>query len=341
MYKVKVSTQDTRLMMLRQTPGNKGIWRNYQFYINEDIQDADFWVVYGKGRKKAETCTIAEQNILFGSGEPDSVYQYSRRFLKQFSTIFSSSLLTKHPNKIISQPTLAWYIGVVFNNQKGLYAQTDDDKQLSPESDYDYFCQDKSQQKEKLLSVMCSNLVISAGHQERVNFVNQLKAYYGDKIDVFGRGFNAIDDKWEALRAYKYHIAIENTKAENYWTEKFADAILGDTYPIYYGCPNMTDYFKESAFTSIDILNFEEAVKIIDKVISENKYESTHESRHEAKLLILNKYNFFNVVADIFDTMNPTLKKSKVTIKDELSFISWNKVSILAKRYFFKIKSKF
>lgn len=91
MYKVKVSTQDTRSMLLRQTPGNKGIWRNYQFYINEDVLDADFWVVYGKGRKKTESCMIAKKNILIGSGEPDSVYLYSSRFLRQFSTIFGSS----------------------------------------------------------------------------------------------------------------------------------------------------------------------------------------------------------------------------------------------------------
>jgi hypothetical protein len=340
LYKVKVSTQDTRWMMLRQTPGNRGIWRNYQFYINEDIPDADFWVVYGKGRKTDETCLIAPQNIIFGSGEPDSVYQYATRFLKQFSVVFSSSVKLKHPGKIVSQPSLAWYIGVVFTTGKGLYAMKDEDKMIRADSDYDYFVQDISQPKKKLLSVMCSNLTITAGHQERVAFVNKLKEYYGDRIDVFGRGFYPIEDKWEALRNYKYHIALENTKAENYWTEKFADAILGDTYPIYYGCPNMQDYFSREAYTGIDICNFDEAVRIIDRVIAENKYESSKRSRYEAKRLILDKYNFFNVVADIFDHMNTEMSKKNVTIRHELSYKNWNKVAMFAKRFFYQLKNK-
>jgi len=80
-----------------------------------------------------------------------------------------------------------------------------------------------------------------------------VKDYFGERIDIFGRGINEIEDKWDALDRYKYHIALENSVVEDYWTEKLSDAYLAGCYPIYYGCPNIEKYFDISSLARINI----------------------------------------------------------------------------------------
>ena len=46
MYKIKISTQFPEWPLLRQTPGSKGIWDNCQFFVNQDVEECDMWVVY-------------------------------------------------------------------------------------------------------------------------------------------------------------------------------------------------------------------------------------------------------------------------------------------------------
>ena len=47
----------------------------------------------------------------------------------------------------------------------------------------------------------------------------------------------------EPLFDSQFHIVIENTKRKNWFTEKIIDSLNTKTIPIYYGCPNIGDYF--------------------------------------------------------------------------------------------------
>ena len=66
-----------------------------------------------------------------------------------------------------------------------------------------------------------------------------LKKHFGDQIDLFGRGLNDFEDKWDVLANYKYTVAIENDFCDDWVTEKYFDCILSNTLPFYYGCPNL------------------------------------------------------------------------------------------------------
>ena len=81
-------------------------------------------------------------------------------------------------------------------------------------------------QKTKLVSVVASNQTYLPGHRARLEFVAKLKEALGDQVDVFGRGINGFADKRDVLDDYRYHIAIENSVCENYWTEKLADPYM-------------------------------------------------------------------------------------------------------------------
>lgn len=40
-----------------------------------------------------------------------------------------------------------------------------------------------------------------------------------------------------------FHIGVENSRNQGYFTEKIIDAFLSKTVPIYWGCPNLGDFF--------------------------------------------------------------------------------------------------
>lgn len=68
--------------------------------------------------------------------------------------------------------------------------------------------------------------------------------------------------QWFAQRQHifqdsMFHIAIENTAHNNYFTEKIIDCFLFKTVPIYYGCPNINEFFNPNGiitFNTIDEL---------------------------------------------------------------------------------------
>eukprot|EP00620_Florenciella_sp_RCC1587_P021099 CAMPEP_0182561832 /NCGR_PEP_ID=MMETSP1324-20130603/4262_1 /TAXON_ID=236786 /ORGANISM="Florenciella sp., Strain RCC1587" /LENGTH=60 /DNA_ID=CAMNT_0024774579 /DNA_START=220 /DNA_END=399 /DNA_ORIENTATION=+ len=49
-----------------------------------------------------------------------------------------------------------------------------------------------------------------------------------------------------------FHIAIENVKSNGYFTEKLLDCFLTRTVPLYWGCPNIGEYFEVEGMIIID-----------------------------------------------------------------------------------------
>lgn len=190
--------------------------------------------------------------------------------------------------------------------------------------DYDLLKGNPFPEKTKLISVITSNKAFTQGHQDRIDFVEKLKAHYGDKLDVFGRGINGFEDKWDVLAPYKYHIAIENSSSRLYWTEKISDCYLTGTFPIYYGCTNLEEYFPESAYQKIDIYNFEEAIAIIDKVISSDTYEKSQDVLGQCKDLVLDDYNIINRIVECCNKLDPNSPKKMVTLKPSITVLDWH-----------------
>ena len=62
-------------------------------------------------------------------------------------------------------------------------------------------------------------------------------------MDVYGRGYKPVEHKLEALAPYRYSVVIENIREPNYFTEKIVDCFASGTVPIYWGCPNIGQFF--------------------------------------------------------------------------------------------------
>jgi hypothetical protein len=297
-----------RWPLIRQTPHSSGQWDNCRFVINEGLKECDFWVVYGS-IKKIETTLCPPENTILITTEPPSVQQYHPRFLKQFATVITCHPNLVHPNVVHTQQGLPWHIGKVQKTPKEL--------EFSRRYEYDELQKFKSFAKTKEISVIASNMQITAGHRQRLQFVKQLSSYFGEKLDVFGRGIREVGDKWDAIAAYKYHVVIENSSFPDYWTEKLADTYLAGAYPIYYGCPNLDQYFSKAAFTYIDIHDVEKSIAVIEQCIKEDRYEKVKPEIMKARDLILDQYNLFPLIAGNINLDHSYLEKhySKQRIK--------------------------
>jgi hypothetical protein len=51
---------------------------------------------------------------------------------------------------------------------------------------------------------------------------------------------------------FQFHLAIENSRQENYFTEKLIDCLVTKTIPLYYGCPNIHEYFDTTGWIVLE-----------------------------------------------------------------------------------------
>tara|TARA_R110000824_G_scaffold121208_14_gene277210 strand:+ start:1778 stop:2659 length:882 start_codon:yes stop_codon:yes gene_type:complete len=132
----------------------------------------------------------------------------------------------------------------------------------------------KIHKKSKLISMLISNKKITSGHKLRHIIVNDLFKRIGftDKIDLFGAAVgNFIDNKAEACNDYMFQIATENSRKNKYFADKILDCFITGCIPIYWGAPDIAEYFDPRGILSFETPN--ELVNIL-KNINEEMYYS-------------------------------------------------------------------
>lgn len=277
------------------------------------IENADFWVVQGKGLRTVQTCKVAPQNTIFLATEPASVLVYPHDYLRQFGVVDTCQPAALRwgnsngrPKVVMGPPVLPWFVGYDYPTANGWPRIT---------LDYDNLCASPFPKKEKLLSVITSDKAFTKGHINRLRFVEKLKDHYGNRVDIYGHGFRPVKDKWEALAPYKYHIVIENSSEPYYWTEKLSDCLLAGTFPLYYGCTNVDDYIPRQSYEPIDILRPDDAFAVIDRAVSEDLWTKRKDALAAARRLMLDEYNMFEQIARLCDGLNASLPKQAITLR--------------------------
>ena len=81
-----------------------------------------------------------------------------------------------------------------------------------------------------------------------------------------------------------YSIAIESSQEINYFTEKLIDCLITKTIPVYWGCPNISEFFDTSYW--VDMSNS----VIFDYSIEhyENNIEKINKNCENAKQYCVN-----------------------------------------------------
>lgn len=277
-----------RVPWLRQFPHDVPEWGECTFRFDEEAdQGYDYLVAIDELHAPiAPTCPRA--NTIFYAVEPPSIFHYVPQFTRQFGLCLTHHARPGHPHAIPMHPATNWFIGKVPEDAGG--------PGVMPFEALDALFDEP---KDRLISVISSNMAGIPGHRARLTFALRLKDHFKDRIDLFGRGIRTMADKIEGLRGYRFHVALENSRHKDYFTEKLLDPLIAGSFPIYYGCPNIADYFPKNSFSEIDIRDFNGAVATIEAVI-DGEFDRVHRSAlAEAHRLALYTRNPFAVIADI------------------------------------------
>jgi hypothetical protein len=139
--------------------------------------------------------------------------------------------------------------------------------------------------KTKLLSIVSSDKRMTVGHRLRHEAIDICKSN-GINLDLYGRGYNPVGYKLEALKEYAFTIVIENIKYDYYFTEKLMDALTTGTIPIYWGCPSIGDFFNTDGMIIFDGVN--DLLTQLES-LSFDKHELMKESAYE-NMILAQKY---------------------------------------------------
>ena len=308
---IKVTTTFPEWPLEQQTPGRCAVWGNYRFVLNAQVEECDYWIVFDGLPSAAETCLCPAGGTVLITAEPPSVRAYNRAFVSQFSCVVSAHRDLVASRLVISPPALPWHLG---------RRVSDSGQNLGFNRDYDVLCSCPVPAKKALLSVIASEKIFTPEHEYRLKFVDLLRSEFGPDIDIFGRGIRNIEDKWDAIAPYRYHVVLENASVADYWTEKIVDTYLSWSYPLYMGCPNLATYFPAESFLQLEWGQSELAIATIKETLERDPYERSLEYIRAARRKCLDEYNFFPFIARMCDSL-PTGRRRRVTIKPEGDFV--------------------
>jgi len=255
----------------KQTPNSSGVWDNVVCVNN--VEDADYEIVQDKTSAKYNS-----EKLIFLGREPYYVHQHD----------IVDAKYNFHHEKGNSWLPQTWWLN----------------------SDYDTLQNNFDIDKIKLFSIIDSGKATVPGHDFRLELIDKIVASKIN-VDVFGKTQRYVNspkykgelptrDKTEGLVNYRFNLAIENGRTDYYFSEKFCDPVLCNTFPIYLGCKQISKFFPEGSYFELDpekdLLN--QIKRILEIPATELNYNALFEAKH----LILNKYNLWSTIHSVINT---------------------------------------
>ena len=115
----------------------------------------------------------------------------------------------------------------------------------------------------------------------------------GADVDLLGRAYRPIEQKEDGLAPYQFSVVIENCSEPGYFTEKLNDCLLCNTVPVYWGAPDIGDFFDVRGFVVCrDADDVKQAIASLDEsdykrlsvYAEENRQRALDYSRQEEHL---------------------------------------------------------
>jgi hypothetical protein len=279
--------------LMRQTPGQKGVWDGVEFTL--DPIECDFLVMFNNRMRTDTLAKCPKNNIWAIMQEP-----YERGFTdwmvekhESFAKVLTHHLPSNSKKYIPSQPAIPWHVNKTF----------------------DQLISVSKPEKTKNLSGIVGDAMDLPGHIKRWSFLNFIQQDGELDIDLYGKAIHYIEDKWNGLAPYRYSLTIENNSGPDCWTEKLADCFLAWSVPIYYGCTNIENYFPEESFIRIDINQPGHSLEKIKRIICEDNWDKRIPALEEARKLVLYRYQLFPYLSKLVQShLDPSAEKVSVTI---------------------------
>lgn len=116
--------------------------------------------------------------------------------------------------------------------------------------------------------------------------------------------------KMPLFETFQYSIVIENNREKNYFTEKIQDCIITKTIPIYWGCPNIGDYFDTSGWVILGDNIVEDLERELPKLDAEHysRYLGVVNANYERARMIANPKDSYTATILPFVRPSDTLR---------------------------------
>lgn len=108
---------------------------------------------------------------------------------------------------------------------------------------------------------------------------------------------------------------MENSRQNDYWTEKIMDCFLACTMPVYSGCHNIGKYFPKNSYIELDIDNIDYSIKAMKEKIQGGFFEENYASILEARELCLNQYATAPALSLLVNNNIASARKNSIIIK--------------------------
>ena len=112
-----------------------------------------------------------------------------------------------------------------------------------------------------------------------------------------------LSDKIHLFRDFQFSLVIENSRQANYFTEKLCDCLYTKTIPVYYGAPNIHEYFDTTGWI---ILENESVDALLEKLTQlDNDWYQRHLDTVEQNYVTVQQYLVFaNNVNKVLETLD-------------------------------------
>ena len=222
----------------------------YDCYGRPDIWDenSDVYVITDDFVMKDEYKSIDRDKKVALMVEPRSfipeAYEYLEEHYNEFKYIFTFD------DKLLTLP----------NAKRTIYGT--------------YWCA-SDEEKTKGVSMICSEKAFLEGHKKRQEIARIL--YDEGLADVMGK-WNGGEyvDTIDAMREYKFSVAMENDLQDYYFTEKICNCFANKVVPIYYGARKIGEYFD------IDGIIYVEDRDMIPDIIRNLDIDKEYKKRKKA-----------------------------------------------------------
>jgi hypothetical protein len=148
------------------------------------------------------------------------------------------------------------------------------------------------------VSFIRSNKKELPGHKLRYDLENIITNDYSFEL-YFPQ--QRIESKIPLFEDSMYHITIENSRYNNYITEKIIDCFMSYTVPIYWGCPNIGDYFDMNGVITFETK--EELTHVLNNLTPKFYEDNINAIQHNYEVAKNNFAFFFDRVNDVIKTM--------------------------------------
>ena len=280
----------------------------HSFTFDPDDRDYDFLAVYedlpplpGERRiMRSERLACPPDHTVLFVTEPTSIRIDGLHYLSQYGRIATSRRFSDEDGQTLWDaqtfpslpPVLVPFYGRDMDGDAHIHIDTIADEMVD---------------KPLGLSTVTSNKAMDhTVHAQRLDFVRALKARMGDDLDLFGRGIEDIAMKRDAMRPYRYHLAIENHVQRGHFTEKLTDCFLARCLPFYFGDPTASSVFPRQAMIPIDIFDIDGAEATIRAAMAGDEWSKRRNALETAREITLDLANPLRAAARFADSVATT-----------------------------------